>query len=93
MVFPIGDDFPETEISCQCDNALYVFFGSKQQGSGWRGPWSLQKGQVQSSGILHLPLLLHAEDQVPEAYSCDSWTKQLFGGCQAGCPRSKKVIF
>lgn len=36
MVFPIGDYFPETEISGECHNALYVFFGSKQQGSGWR---------------------------------------------------------
>ena len=93
MIFPIGDYFPETEISGECNNALYVFFGSKQQGSGWRLEWSLQKGKVQSSRILHLSFLFHTEYQVPETDSCDSWTKQLFGGCQAGCPRSKKIVF
>lgn len=93
MAFQTGDYFPETDISGQCNNALYIFFGSKQQGLAWIVGWSLQKGQVQSSGIFHLPFLLHTEYQVPEADSCDSWTKQLFGGCQAGRPRSKKVVF
>lgn len=93
MVFPSNNYFPETEIAGQCNNTLYVFFGSKQQGSGWKVEWSLQKGKVQGSRILHVPFLFHTEYQVPEADSRDSWTKQLLGGCQAGCSRSKKVVF
>lgn len=34
MVFPIDDYFPKTKMLRQCNNALYIFFGSKQQGSG-----------------------------------------------------------
>lgn len=90
MVSPTGDYLLETEM---CNNALDVFFGSKVARVWMTGLWSLQEGQVQSSGILHIPLLLHTEDQVPEADSCDSWTNQLLAGCQTGRPRSKQVVF